>query len=206
MAFPTGSSKIPWQESEFERLKALILESVSEGGTIMDGCIRFEEETNGLRTKAANRYKWTTIIKPQCEDEYLQALEKGREAIAQRSLEGVKNPIRGRVAEIVRHGDDDESRMTQRELIRFLRTVQIVDEDVEQMKQELEQVRNELQEYKTKYEALKAEYDQMREEHDKLLDAFAIARKRFIDTPSSTTKVVVDKSGVVQSVKPENEE
>jgi hypothetical protein len=211
MPFPKGMQIIPWTEEEFNRLQELILETVRNGGTVMEACEKFEEETC--------RFKWQTIIKPRCDEEYRLAVEMGKDAIAQRSLNGdapKRRQIRRTVSKVVPlHKDNEQNsdeplRLTKRDLIRLIRNVEIIDEEAEQLKQEVESLKQQLNdvvrerdELKHKHLLLQSKYNELEVEYNKFLDAFNIARQRVagIETANPTrTRMVIGKDGFVEKV------
>jgi RsfA family transcription factor len=189
-----------WTQDDYDLLLTTVLEYLSGGYTLQDAFRKFEELTNGIRSISAARYKYVTKLSKQYAKEIEAAKAEGEKKRVERLLEQRAN-------------EEDENavpRMTKRDLIRWLRNVELVSEDDEQLRKEVERLRAELEaavkerdELRQRYEVLQQEYAQTKQELEQLLTAFNIARRHVAGLEHTSMRVVVGPDGVVQSVREE---
>lgn len=203
-----------WSSSEFARLAQLILNSVADGGTVVDGCKEMEKETNGLRSVSACRYKFVIKLSKEYAAEYEVARQLGAKVHAERASNRVTQsttPSRTRRSNVVRivpnanPGDESDTptQITQRDLIRYLRNVKIVGTDsgqVEQLQQQLNDAMRELDDAKHKLMLTQKQLDEVSAERDSMLVAFNVARKHAAGIDSAPKRMVVNGRGELVSV------
>ncbi|GIM46831.1 hypothetical protein DNHGIG_23800 [Collibacillus ludicampi] len=203
MAGNPGGPRVDWTEEEFDRLAEVVLETVASGGTVTEACEKFSEESNGLRSVASCRLKWNTILSEKYAAQYEIAKAQGAQARANRTLEERRRIKINRNLPIVsrqqKDDPDEPIRMTQRELIRFLRNVEIVDSNAERLQKQLDEVTRERDELKRQLEKLHREYEEVKAERDKFLEVFNIARKNVAGINDDERKRLrINKHGVVE--------
>jgi chromosome segregation ATPase len=188
-----------WQPHEFERLAQLCLQMVRDGYLLEDAFRKFEEETNHVRSRSAIRYKWVTKLAKQYAKEYEAAKAEGEKKRAERIAQERQQ---------AQEQSQGVPRMTKRELIRWLRQIEIVSEDDDRLRVENQRLRAELEaatkerdELRNKYLLLKKQYDELKSEADRVFEAFNIVRQRMAGVERTSMRVVVGPDGVVQSVR-----
>jgi valyl-tRNA synthetase len=209
MAGNPGGARIDWTQEEFDRLAELVLEMVSKGYSVTDACEAFEKETGGVRSAAAARYKWNVLLSNEYEELYKLAKLEGQKARAQNAKEQRRRikirPTVSRAITTQQQTDEDAPvRMTQRELIRFLRSIEIVGDDVvnkEQIQKQLDEVVRERDELKRQLEAMTKKYEEVKAELDSVIAAMNVARKYAAGIEDTQPKkYVIGKDGFVESV------
>lgn len=198
-----------WKQEDFDRLAKLVLDTVSNGGTVMDGCKKFEEETNGLRTLSANRYKWVTKLSKQYSAQYEVAKAKGEQIQRQQAAERKEQiqTVNTKNVFQLKTKDDVNVKMTQRELIKFLRNIEITSEDENELRRENEKLKcdlnlvlEELQMVKRNLNTLKHQHEEVKAEYSTMLDAFNIARKNYVGVAEEKKRYVVGPNGLVEAI------
>lgn len=204
-----GGPRVDWTDEEFDRLAELVLDMVSKGYSVVDACEKFSEETGHLRSAASARFKWNTILSEKYAAQYEIAKAQGAQARAQNAKEQRRRikirPTVSRAITTQQQTDEDAPvRMTQRELIRFLRSIEIVGDDVvnkEQIQKQLDEVARERDELKRQLEAMTKKYEEVKAELDSVIAAMNVARKYAAGIEDTQPKkYVIGKDGFVESV------
>ncbi len=198
---PRGS--VPdWRQNEFDRLALLVLEIVSNGGTITDACEAFEEETKGLRTAASARFKWTVKLSKEYKQQYIEARAHGRRILAE-------DIVAKRKEKMAHPATSEKEIITQREFLSQIldigRNVKIMPHD---LKKELEELRHKTKKMEQENQELNRRITELEQENAQIkkdaYDAFRvveIARKGYAGiTSPEKVKTIIDKNGLVSVI------
>ena len=200
--------RFTWTHDDDIQLVETILRTVRHGGSVIDGCREYSENTNGERSVDASKFRFHTQLKEQYATAYNMAKEEGKKVKqAKRKYVTQEQRFENVFQSLIADNDPPSERRVEVEdimvlLKKFKEQAPIQNDD--KLVKENEKLTKQNEELRKSNMKLSKAFNEMEHDYKEIKKALSVLKKAGlvldIPAPVSTTKYKVGADGLIETV------